>query len=157
VTTSCSDRNVQFCKELGADEVLDYKSSPLLDQLKSKGRVFDHVVDNVGNDLALYKSAQLFMKPTATYVQVGGGAKEILFMATAGMLPTFLGGGKQKYKLVMAKQDVAELKVVADMAGEGKFRPVIDEVFAFNDAVKAFEKLKTGRAKGKIVVHVKDA
>jgi len=33
-------------------------------------------------------------------------------------------------------------------------RAVIDQKFAFEDAPKAFEKLKTGRVKGKIVVNV---
>jgi NADPH:quinone reductase-like Zn-dependent oxidoreductase len=39
---------------------------------------------------------------------------------------------------------------------EGKLRAVVDSTFVFEDAPKAYEKLKTGRAKGKIVVHVKE-
>lgn len=31
---------------------------------------------------------------------------------------------------------------------------VIDSTFEYPDAAKAFERLKTGRAKGKIIVHV---
>jgi NADPH:quinone reductase-like Zn-dependent oxidoreductase len=34
-------------------------------------------------------------------------------------------------------------------------KPVVDEVFAFNNVHRAYEKLRTGRAKGKIVVRVR--
>ena len=37
---------------------------------------------------------------------------------------------------------------------EGKVRPVIDQKFVFEEAPKAFEKLKGGRTKGKLVVDV---
>jgi alkaline phosphatase D len=33
---------------------------------------------------------------------------------------------------------------------------VVDSVFGFEDVPEAFKKLKTGRAKGKVVVRVKD-
>jgi D-arabinose 1-dehydrogenase-like Zn-dependent alcohol dehydrogenase len=37
---------------------------------------------------------------------------------------------------------------------EGKVKPIIDQKFSFEQAPKAFEKLKSGRAKGKIVIDV---
>ena len=37
---------------------------------------------------------------------------------------------------------------------EGKVKPVIDQTFPFEQAPNAFEKLRIGRAKGKIVVDV---
>jgi alkaline phosphatase D len=154
VTTSCSSGNVALCKELGADEVLDYKASPLLEQLKVKGRVFDHVVDNIGSDASLYKNAHLFMKPGARWVQVGGSPKEMFVIGFAGHIPSFLGGGKQPYTMLLCKNNAEDLKKIGEWLGEGKIKPVIDSTFAFEDAPKAFEKLKTWRAKGKIVVKV---
>jgi alkaline phosphatase D len=38
--------------------------------------------------------------------------------------------------------------------GDGKVRGIKDSVFEWADAPKAYEKLKTGRARGKIVVRV---
>ncbi len=37
---------------------------------------------------------------------------------------------------------------------EGKVKAVIDEAFRWEDAPKAYEKLRRGRTKGKIIVHV---
>jgi NADPH:quinone reductase-like Zn-dependent oxidoreductase len=39
---------------------------------------------------------------------------------------------------------------------EGKVKAVVGGVFPMGDARKAFEKLKTGRTRGKIVVAVSD-
>lgn len=36
----------------------------------------------------------------------------------------------------------------------GQVKPIFDSKFKFEDAPKAFERMKTGRAKGKIVVEV---
>lgn len=36
----------------------------------------------------------------------------------------------------------------------GQVKPIFDSKFKFEDAPKAFERMKTGRAKGKILVEV---
>lgn len=36
----------------------------------------------------------------------------------------------------------------------GKIRPLVDSVFAFEDALKAYERILTGRATGKVIVKV---
>lgn len=58
VTVSCSARNAELCRGLGADQVLDYNAGPLVKQLQQAGRApgrpFDHVVDNVFSDPVLY-------------------------------------------------------------------------------------------------------
>jgi alkaline phosphatase D len=48
----------------------------------------------------------------------------------------------------------SDLETLGGWMKEKKIRAVIDSVFEWEDAPKAYEKLKTGRAKGKIVVHV---
>jgi NADPH:quinone reductase-like Zn-dependent oxidoreductase len=49
VTTSCSTRNVDLCRSLGADEVLDYTQCDLVGELRAKGQAFDLVIDFVGS------------------------------------------------------------------------------------------------------------
>jgi len=64
VTVSCSAKNAKLCRSLGADDVLDYMARPLLGQLQdaaaAAGRPFDHVVDNVFSDSALYFQAHTY-------------------------------------------------------------------------------------------------
>lgn len=49
VTVSCSTAKVALCEDLGADEVIDYKITDVVQTLRKKGRQFSLIVDNVGN------------------------------------------------------------------------------------------------------------
>lgn len=156
VTTTCSTPNVEFCKGLGADKVVDYKKGSVLDALKEAGYKFDHVVDNVGADKELYWHCQDFMKPGAVYVMVGGSPSldSIKDVIKRKLLPGFLGGFKGKMEGFWPEPKVKDLETIGDWMKEGKVKAVIDENFKFEDAVQAFQKLKTGRARGKIVIDV---
>lgn len=151
VTTSCSTKNIELCKSLGADKVIDYREQHLLGCLIASGG-FDLVVDNVANDSNLYYRCHEYTTPTAVFIKVGG--MYYLDMMTMLLWPSFLGGGKRKLLPFLTKTSQDELAQVVAWMKEGKLKAVIDEKFAFEDAPQAFLKLKTGRAKGKIVVDV---
>lgn len=156
VTTTCSAPNVSLCQELGADDVIDYKTTDVYEELVARGQIFDLVVDNAGTPLNLYKDSANFLKPEGIFEQVGG---PMSFSGTATvvsnmLLPSFLGGGKRPYHFFVAKNSHDDLAEIGRLMKEGKIRAIIDSTFEYEDAPKAFEKLKTGRARGKIVVHV---
>jgi NADPH:quinone reductase-like Zn-dependent oxidoreductase len=154
VTTSCSTPNVDLCHELGADYVIDYKKEDVLTVLRASEKKFDHVVDNVSHDNSLYLKAHEYTTKDATFVALGGA---VSLKSGADMLrnrlPGFLGGGKRPYRLILLVRKQEDLVEVAQWIKEGKVKPV-DSQYAFEDAPKAYEKLKTGRARGKIVVNV---
>ncbi|PSN75212.1 hypothetical protein BS50DRAFT_581925 [Corynespora cassiicola Philippines] len=159
VTTTCSTPNVELCKSLGADEVIDYKTVDIATALAEKGPVFNVAIDNVGTPSNLFKVSHTFLVPDARFVQVGMplGLGAIGQLAGNMLLPGFLGGGKRRYQLAMAQAQTEHLEQIGRWLQEGKVRAVLDGVFDFDDAPKAYEKLKTGRARGKIVVRVKKA
>ncbi|KAF7195459.1 Zinc-type alcohol dehydrogenase-like protein C16A3.02c [Pseudocercospora fuligena] len=156
VTTTCSTPNVELCKSLGADEVIDYKKNDVLKTLKSSGRIYDHVVDNVGADMGLFWKCHEYTRPGAIYVSVGAlmSFKFLWEATTARIWPGFLGGGKRKLQGFFAEPRTEDLAQIGTWMQQGKVKTVIDEKFKFEDAPKAFAKLKTGRAKGKVVVEV---
>lgn len=155
VTTSCSTANVDLCKSLGADEVLDYKKASVLEQLK-KQQPFDHVIDNVFSDHNQYWKAHEYTNHSATYVLVGATPSLgfILFMVRASILPGFLGGGKRKLVGMFAKCRYEEMERIVNWMAESKVKPVIDSKYTFEQGAEAMRKMKSGRAKGKIVVEV---
>ena len=156
VTTTCSTPNVSLCKSLGADEVVDYKQENVIEALKASGRKFDHAVDNVAMDKYLYWRSHEYMKPGAAYVLVGGAPAfaAISDLLKRKTLPVFLGGIKGKIENFWPAAKSEDMEQIAQWIKEGKVRVLIDQKFGFDEVPKAFEKLKTGRARGKIVVDV---
>jgi len=154
VTTSCSSGNGALCKELGADLVIDYRNSNILEVLGKEGQVFDLVVDNVG-DSKLYLGADLYMKPAAKYLQAGLPSSGFTSIVKNLLMLGFLGGAKRPFKFLQMSENIPEaFEQIAGWIGEGRVNAVIEKRFEFGDAVKAPEKVREGRTRGKIVVHV---
>lgn len=156
VTTTCSTANMDLCRSLGADEVVDYKKNNVVTALKAGGHMFDHVVDNVGANNDLYWQCHEYTRPGAMYIMVGG-APTLAALATTIMmrvLPGFLGGGKRQLMGFWPKQNIHDIEQIVMWMKEGQVKAVVDQKFPFEEAPEAFQKLKSGRAKGKIVIDV---
>ncbi|KAH6708943.1 putative oxidoreductase [Leptodontidium sp. MPI-SDFR-AT-0119] len=134
VTVSCSTTKVDLCKELGADEVIDYRSVDLVSTLKGKGKA--------SND---------FLTNGATFVMVPGGVSGALIKTLSKnmLCPSMLGGGKAKFKPYFAKSNRAAFQQISEWMAAGKVRTVIDSVFEFENMPKAIERIKSGRSTGK--------
>ncbi|KAE8354652.1 hypothetical protein BDV28DRAFT_76989 [Aspergillus coremiiformis] len=154
VTTTCSTRNVEFCKDLGADEVIDYSAEDVLAVLKSQGQVYSHIVDHIGTPENLYNECHSFLLPGKSFVQVG--AASMLTFATRFVRPSFLGGGQRKYIPIITRVRKEDLTQIGQWIQQGKIRVILDSTYEFGNAVQAFEKLRTGRSRGKIVIHVSE-
>jgi NADPH:quinone reductase-like Zn-dependent oxidoreductase len=152
VTMTCSTANVELCKSLGADEVMDYKTQNVLQTLKA----WPHKYDLVGNGQNLYWKAREYTNPGAKFatVAVNHNFNFIRFIATAQLLPSFLSGAKRQHLLVFGNAKTEDLKQIADWMAEGKIKSVIDSKHKFEELRQAYQRLKTGRAKGKIIVNV---
>ncbi|KZL86020.1 reticulon-4-interacting protein mitochondrial precursor [Colletotrichum incanum] len=116
VITSCSTTNVELCKSLGADEVLDYKAANIIEQLKGQGQMFDLVLDNVGSPTNLYRVSHHFLKPSGRFLQIGLGISLSALKQFLGnkILPGYLGGGKRKYELVVPTPNSAVLQQIGE-------------------------------------------
>lgn len=152
VTATCSTRNVELLKSIGADEVLDYTSIDFVDLLRKQGPLFSLCLDMIGKPSELYRESHNFLLPGKRFSQVGNDSH----LATAARLitPKIFGGGQRPYQLVFFKNQFEDLKRIGDWMQEGKVKAVLDSVYEFDNAVQAYEKLKSHRARGKIVVHV---
>lgn len=151
---------MQLCKDLGADQVIDYRTQNVTSVLEdyAASKKFDFVLDNVGEPAALYWTSPRFTKPDAKYVQVGSQVSLgfIYDLAFRFVVPTWLGGGQRPFSFAFASTNFEDLQGLADLVAKGKVKPVIDEVYDMKNVPDAYRKLRTGRAKGKIVVRVAD-
>jgi NADPH:quinone reductase-like Zn-dependent oxidoreductase len=157
VTVSTSSRNAELVRSLGADTVLDYTTAPIIRQLKDSGAVFDLILDNVGAPANLYRVCTPFLRPEGKFIQVGldMNLAGVWQLATNNILSA-LSWGKRQFIFVDAKANRAIFEQLAIWMEQGKLRAVIDSTFEFGEVPKAYQKLKVGRARGKIVVHIKE-
>ncbi|KAF2675694.1 NAD(P)-binding protein [Lentithecium fluviatile CBS 122367] len=131
VTVTCSTANVAHCKSLGVDEVIDYKTQNVLQALK----------DSPYNPDA--KFVTVAVTHHLSFVQ---------FMMMAECMPRFLSGTKRQHLTVFGKPDRETLLQIAEWMVEGKVKPVVDSKYKFEDLREAYQRLKTGRARGKLIL-----
>lgn len=64
VVTTCSSASRDLVQSLGADEILDYKERPLVEQLKEKysSEPFDIIFDTATGDAELYRQSPHYLK-----------------------------------------------------------------------------------------------
>lgn len=155
VTASCSTGNVELCRSLGADEVLDYTEGDVVQQLLARSSPFDLVLDNVGNPSNLYRAAHGFLRPSGMFVQVGLGMDLAALRQFLGNVALGCLRGRSRYVFAVTKPNRADFEQLGAWMQEGRIRAVLDSVFEFGAVPDAFARLKTGRARGKVVVRVK--
>lgn len=162
VITTCSERNADFVKSLGADQVVDY----------TKNRVED-VVSNV--DLILDSIGEPAFESNLKIVRRGGRIANIAINVPqhvnrhGPILGTLtLAGAFVKFHTVpLVKKNVTlghiikrcdgiMLEQLADLVDRGFIKPVIDKVLPLDAVREAHRYSESNRARGKIVLHVAD-
>jgi NADPH:quinone reductase-like Zn-dependent oxidoreductase len=160
VTATCSGRNAELCRSLGADRIIDYTQEDVSGVLKAEGQAaFSLVFDTVGySPVNLYAAANDFLKPDGRFVQIGGelSLRSVKAMLTRFLTPGFLGGGKRKLETPLTHNSAEDLSQLGSWIAGGKVKVVVDGVFSFEQASEAFASLKKGRARGKIIVKVSE-
>lgn len=145
VTATCSERNVEFVKSLGADEVLDYSMHDV-SKLKEK---FDGIFD--ASATLSFRKVQRILSKTGVYVTTVP-QKELIFAATIGNALS-----SQKAVIVMAGSGTRipqELDELATLVTEGKVRPIIEKEVPLNEVKETQAVAEAGHNRGKIVVNV---
>ena len=155
VTTTCSGPNVQLCKDLGADEVIDYRTTDVIEHLKRAGTQFDHVIDNAGTP-ALYFNSHHFLKKDGLVVLIAGSPSLSMVwdMVKIFYMPAWLGGGKRAVKFLGRRSNAEEYAKIAGWMSEGRVKAVVEKEYPLEEAADAFARLKTGRVRGKLVVKI---
>ncbi|KAH7174028.1 uncharacterized protein B0J16DRAFT_351244 [Fusarium flagelliforme] len=156
VTVTCSASNANFCRSLGADEIIDYKSEDVLEGLKNREEAFDLVYDTIFSDANLYWQSHHYLKPEGRYVCVGFPPTFHFFktLMSIKLLPGWLGGGKRPFKFHSVVANRKDFGHVAGWIRDGKVKVVIEEEFGLEDAGRAYGRLKEGRTRGKLVIRV---
>ena len=134
-TTSAANRGL--VESLGADEVIDYRTTSFKECVSDVDMVFDTIGGQVQED------SWAVLKPGAILVSVISPPSEERAKAL-GVRAGF----------VFIQPNAAILEQLAGLVDSGKIRPVIGAEFALKHARQAHELSQSGRARGKIVLYV---
>ncbi|NHJ01837.1 MAG: NAD(P)-dependent alcohol dehydrogenase [Candidatus Heimdallarchaeota archaeon] len=124
VTAVCSGANHDFVKSLGADVIVDYKTTDFV----NLGEIYDIIFDAVDRYKGEYKKA---LKKNGIYLNVDKSSDKIKKDQVLGLL--------------------AELK---ELCEAGKFKAVIDRTYSLDEIVEAYRYVDSYRKRGNVVITV---
>jgi NADPH:quinone reductase-like Zn-dependent oxidoreductase len=142
VTAVCSTSNLDFVKSLGANHVIDYTKA----DFTQNGKTYDVIMDNAGT--APFSRSKGSLKPNGSLLLVLAGLPEML----QGLWVSI--SSKQKVIAGPASSKAEDLRYLAELAVECKFKPVIDRSYPFEQIVEAHRYVDIGRKKGNVAITI---
>ncbi len=143
VVATASERNADWLRDLGANEVIDYRTS----RFEEETGDIDLVVDLIGNvqDSTGTRSLSV-MRPGALLISVPTGSWPEFRSdaAAAGVRATN----------IQALSDTATLASIAELIDGGDLIVHVDREFPLSDAAAAHRLLEDGHTRGKLVLRV---
>ena len=146
ISTSSSDEKLARIRDLGADETINYTTTPDWDKAVLEltgGRGVDHVVE-VGGSGTLTRSIKS--------VRVGGHIALIGALDMAGELnpiPIFMKGIRVQGIFIGSREMFEQMDRFIE---KHELTPVIDRTFGFDDLPEALHYMESGSHFGKIVI-----
>lgn len=163
IGTTTSTANLALVRELGADEVVDYKQQEFEQVLHG----YDVVLGTLKGE-GLEKALRI-VKPGSAVVSLVGPpdaafarrrGMNVIFRVVFGLLSRKIIGlarrREAQYSFLFMRSDGKQLAGIGELLALGRIRPVIDKVFPFAQAREGLAYLDTGRARGKVVVRMVD-
>lgn len=144
VATTVSERNVDFARSLGADEVIDYTKVRFEEALQKVDVVID-LIGNVADDtgtrsLDVLKHGGLYLNvPTGSWPEYASAAAERGLRASS----------------VKVESDGSNLGIIGRLIDAGDVRVEVQKVYPLEKVRDAFAELQRGHVRGKLVLQVR--
>lgn len=151
VAASCSGRNAEFARGMGAGETVDYTTESVPDRLREFAP--DVIIDCVGGTECLgiaKRYVTIVGDKTSRYTM--GGANTYLWNPQM-VLRALRGrvGLGPSYTCVNLEFKYPFLEEILSLP---KDKIIIDSTFGFDQVREAFDRLNTGRTRGKVIVRI---
>ena len=161
VVTTASATHADFVRELGADEVIDYRTQDFVQELADNP--VDLVLDTQGGDITM-RSLEVVRRgglvvgiagtPEPTMADQAGAPLPVK-VALAGLSARLRHRAAKRgvtYRFLFITPDGPALQHVADLVDEGVLKPVIDRVLPFDTSIDAVQQVLAGGTRGKVLV-----
>ncbi|HUD01918.1 MAG TPA: NADP-dependent oxidoreductase [Rhabdochlamydiaceae bacterium] len=145
VLTTASSSKFEYVKSLHADEIIDYRKTNFVDQIrKSHPSGIDVVFDTIGG--SVYKQSFEVLKP-------GGRIVSTLEQPDADLATRF----KVRAEFLFVQPNGKQLREIAELFELGKAKPPKIQEFSLDQASQALNEINKGHTTGKIVLKVQNA
>lgn len=152
-TTVGSEEKTTFCKQLGADAVVNYRLNDFEQIIHNQGGV-DLVIDVVGGNY--FQKNINVLKTDGRYIVVAfmGGAKVNVHLGQILTKRIRLQGTTLRARSIPYKKQLIQdfLNQFNNHLTSGKIRPIIDQVFPITSVNEAHDYMEKNLNKGKIVL-----
>ena len=160
VVTTCSARNAELVRELGADQVIDYTRQDFREALSG--------VDMVLDALGTWSACRQVVRRGGHLRTICSGLPEAtrrwgpylgpltVGLNTLGFLLTSFPSGV-KIGNVVRKPSAEHLDQLTARIEGGQLRAVVDRVFPLEEIAEAHRYSESGRARGKIAIQIRPA
>jgi NADPH2:quinone reductase len=155
IAAASTDEKCGFCKQLGADETINYSRGQLREELKAltQGKGPDVVYDPVGGDLAEPVFRSIAWR--GRYLVIGfaqGGIPalplNLALLKGASIVGVFWG----EFARREPKNNARALAELAGWYAQGKIKPAIDRTLPMSGLSDAFARMGSRQVQGKIVL-----
>jgi NADPH:quinone reductase-like Zn-dependent oxidoreductase len=145
ITGTCGTGNVEFVKCLGAADVLDYKTTDIVEWMGSDaGKLFDIVVDYVrGSTLS---QVWTLAKP--------GGVVTSIALPPDIMKPNGGVRGNVRSFWFIVEPSSNQLQILGDLVSRKIIAPKVDSIWEFEHFQQAIQRVYDGHVSGKVVLTV---
>jgi NADPH:quinone reductase-like Zn-dependent oxidoreductase len=161
VLATCSTRNLELVRDLGADVAIDYTEERYDDIASGCDAVLESLGgEHLGRALRTVRRGGRVASITTglpAYTKRYGpwlGLAVVGLGTCATMIDAWLLRGR-KLALVTRRPSGATLAKLAGLAENGALRPVIDRVYPLDAVAAAHAHIETGHARGKVVLAVR--
>ncbi len=137
VTAVCGTEHVELVRGLGADRVVDY----LEDDFTAEGPIHDAVFDAVGR--STFGRCKGLLKPGGVYLssEPGRGCQNLLLALVS-----------RRVRFPFSIERAEAMREIRELIASGKYKPLIDRRYPFDEIVEAYRYVETGQKVGNVVI-----
>ncbi len=153
--TAGSDEKCRACKDLGAEQAINYREADFVEVLRAEGGA-DLILDMVGGDYIPRNVRALADDGRLVQIAFLTGPKAELNFAQVMARRLTITGSTLRPQSDAAKAAIAEdlAREVWPLLASGQVAPVMDETFALTEAAAAHARMESSAHIGKIVLEV---
>ncbi len=146
ITATCNTNNIQLIKSLGADNIYDYTKKDLTKENDKYDFIFDAVGKSTfGKCLSLLKEKGVYISS-----ELGPYSQNIFYPLLTSIL-------SKKVIFPIPYSNQKTIPYICDLLEKGKFNPVIDREYAFEDISKAYEYVIKGQKIGNVLIKIEES